>query len=152
MSEINKDSNVSLREITEDTVRDILKLKVATDQEDLVANNAVSIAQAYFAKDAVFRAVYADETPVGFIMWSDQSEKNRYYLWRMMVDENYQRFGFGRVAVEWLIDYSRNKPDINELIVSAVPADNGPIPFYERLGFEATGEVHNGEHVFRLNV
>jgi diamine N-acetyltransferase len=40
---------ITLQEITEDTLKSILDLKVAKDQERFVAPNAVSIAQAHFS-------------------------------------------------------------------------------------------------------
>ena len=63
---ITRDSTVSLREVTADTVRMICRLDVSEEQKHFVAPNAVSIAQAYFEPKAWFRAIYADETPVGF--------------------------------------------------------------------------------------
>ena len=38
------------------------------------------------------------------------------------------------------------------LQVSWVPADGGPEPFYRRLGFEPTGEIHDGEVVAVLTL
>ena len=65
-------TTVSLREIIKKTVRSILDLKVAKGQEKFVASNARSIAEAWF------RAIYVDETPVGFVMISDIPEKAEY--------------------------------------------------------------------------
>ena len=66
---------VSLREVTKDTLQSILDLKVSPDQEQFVATNAKSIAQAHFYESAWFRAIYADDVPVGFVMLSDVPEK-----------------------------------------------------------------------------
>jgi len=50
-------------------VRQIVNLRVDPSQERFVASNGMSISEAYFEGDhAWFRAVYADETPVGFVM------------------------------------------------------------------------------------
>ena len=65
---------VALREVSWETLDDILALKVTDDQRKFVADNARSIAQAHFCGHAWFRAIYADETPVGFIMLDDQPE------------------------------------------------------------------------------
>ena len=52
-------------------LRDVLKLKVTEAQNQFVAPNTVSIAQAHFYPEkAWFRAIYADETAVGFLMIS----------------------------------------------------------------------------------
>ncbi|MFN7569839.1 MAG: hypothetical protein ACK5TK_00070 [Betaproteobacteria bacterium] len=60
--------NVSLREITADTVRQIIALAVAPEQQRFVASYAVSLAQALFTPEAWYRAIYADEEPAGFVM------------------------------------------------------------------------------------
>jgi len=143
---------VSLREITKKTVRTIIDLKVTEGQNNFVAPNAVSIAQAYFEPNAWFRAIYADEEPVGFIMLYDDGDKPEYFLWRLMVAADHQRKGYGRRAVELLIDYVRSRPNAKELLTSFVPKPGGPEPFYRSFGFVDTGEVDNGEVVIRLEL
>ena len=61
---------VQLREITKDTVISIVKLDAGDDRTQ-VAPNAVSIAQAYFQKEAWFRAILAGDELVGFVMLND---------------------------------------------------------------------------------
>ena len=63
---------VSLREIDADTVRAITSLSVGSEQQRFVASNAVSLAEALFSRDAWYRAIYADETPAGFVMIVNQ--------------------------------------------------------------------------------
>ena len=143
---------VSLREVTIETVKMILDLKVAPAQEKFVASNALSIAQAYFIKEAWFRAVYADETPVGFVMLHDDAEKQEYFLWRFMIDVRYQGLGFGRRAIERLIEHVKNRSGATELVVSGVPGEGSPCPFYEKLGFRHTGEERHDERILRLGL
>ena len=104
-------SEISLRKIDGDTVRAICALSVRPDQQKFVAPNAVSIAQAHFSDHAWFRAVYADATPVGFVMLEDQPEKPEYFLWRFMIDARYQGMGFGRRAAALLIEHVRSRPN-----------------------------------------
>jgi len=148
--EPSRESKVTLREVTEDTVRAICRLSVTERQNNFVASNAVSIAQAYFNKFAWFRAVYADEEPVGFIMLYDNAEKPEYFLWRMMTDARYQGMGFGRRAMELLIGYVRTRPGATELITSCVQGDGSPQGFYEKLGFVLTGEKEDEEVLLKL--
>ena len=143
-------SEVTLREITEETLDAILGLQVGEGQRTFVADNARSIAQAHFSPYAWFRAIYADDTPVGFVMLWDDPDKPEYYLWRLMIDARYQGSGFGRWAVELLIRHVRTRPNASELLTSVVQADAGPQGFYERLGFESTGYYEEGEAVMRL--
>ena len=147
---VDRTAAVSLREITEATLVSILKLKVAPEQEKFVASNAVSIAQAHFSKHAWFRAIYADETPVGFVMLHDEPEKPEYYLWRYMIDARYQRMGFGRQALQQLIEHVRTRPNATELLLSYVPQEGGPQPFYESLGFTHTGRIVEEEMEMKI--
>lgn len=153
-AEVTRASVVSLREITEETLRPILRLKVTPEQEKYVASNAVSIAQAYFHRDnAWFRGIYADDTAVGFVMLDDRSTEASYFLWRFMIDAKYQKFGFGKRAIELLIAHVKTRPNATTLGVSCVPKGEGsPCPFYEKMGFVYTGEEDEGELVMKLQL
>ncbi len=144
-------AEVHLREITKDTARTIMNLKVGPGQERFVAPNAVSIAQAYFERDtAWFRAVYFGDEPIGFVMIEDTGGERDYYLWRFMIDARYQRSGHGRKALDLIIAHVRTRPDAKALATSVVPGEGTPGPFYERAGFVYTGDVEDDELVMRL--
>ena len=145
-----EDEDVLLREVTADTVRAICELEVAPEQRGYVAPNAVSIAQAHFSPEAWFRAVYAGEVPVGFVMLSVDTEAERYYLWRFMIASRYQGRGYGRRALDLIVEHVRSLPGAQELVSSFVPGEAGPRDFYLGYGFEETGEIEGGEHVIRL--
>jgi len=146
---VNSESIVTLREITKETLRTVMHLDVIASQKEFVAPNSVSIAQAHFEEKAWFRAIYAGETPVGFIMLYDDPDTPRYFLWRLMIDGRYQGNGFGRSAVELLIEYVRTRPNGTELLVSHVEGEGSPEQFYRKLGFEHTGEIDHGELVMK---
>ena len=142
---------VTLREVTRDTVRKIVALRTTPEQERFVAPNAVSIAQAYFQRDvAWFRAIYEGDEPVGFVMVDDDVAKHQYYLWRFMIDARHQRRGIGRKAIALVLDYVRTRPGATALLTSVVPGEGTPGPFYESLGFAYTGEEEDGELMMRL--
>jgi diamine N-acetyltransferase len=145
---------VSLRTVTRENLRDVLMLNVAPEQARFVASNAVSIAQAHFQPEvAWFRAIYADDTAVGFLMLHDDPDKPEYHLWRFMIDHRYQKLGYGRSALELLLDHVRGRPGAVALTLSYVPGDNGPGAFYERMGFAHTGEAdEDGELLMRIDL
>lgn len=146
-----RDAVISLREVTKDTVRAIVSLKTTQHQETFVSPNAVSISEAYFHRDqAWFRAIYADETPVGFFMLWDDPQKPEYYLWRFMIDARYQRQGYGWRALELIVEHVKTRPNATELTLSYVPEEGGPADFYHRFGFVDTGEIVDGELMSRF--
>ena len=145
---VTKDSIVTLREVTRDNLSVILKLKVKPEQDKCVASNAVSIAQAHFyPEEAWFRAIYADEVPVGFIMCSIEENDEQPYLWRFMIDARYQKLGFGAQAIRSFETYALSLPASKRIKLSCVPGENGPMKFYEKLGYAVTGEMDDDEAV-----
>jgi diamine N-acetyltransferase len=141
---------VTLREITRETVRAVCALDVRPEQRGYVAPNAVSIAQAHFEPSAWFRAVYAGDEPVGFVMLFVDTGKTEYFLWRFMIDAEHQGKGYARRALDLVVDHVRGLPGARELVSSYVPGEHGPRDFYLRYGFVNTGEVDDGENVIRL--
>ena len=158
--ELGPDAVVSLREITAETLFPVIKLSdtLSETQKHMVADNAVSIAQAHFSKYAWFRAIYADETPVGFLMLyigpedaaepaDDKPAEDQpifHFIWRLMVGGPYQGKGYGRRALELLMDQLRAE-GVTRLGVSCHPGDDGPEEFYRRLGFERDGKMYDDE-------
>jgi len=151
LTQDSPDVNVTLREITRDSLRAILDLKVSKKQEQFVAPNAVSIAEAHFSSNAWFRAIYADETPVGFVMLGEVPEKGLHFLWRLMVDERYQGRDYGRKALELVIQHVKTVTSAKELLTSCHEGKGSPKGFYLKMGFVETGEkIDNGEIVMKL--
>ncbi len=145
-------STVTLREVTSENLPDVLKLKVTPQQAGFVSDNATSIAQAHFAEEAWFRAIYAGEVPVGFAMLSDEPAKPEYFLWRFMIGAEHQGRGYGRDALALLVEHVRGRPVATELLTCVVEGEGGPLPFYESFGFVSTGEYDAGELILRYRL
>ena len=147
---------MSLRGITADTVRAITNLSVAESQKGFVAPNAVSLAQALFASEAWYRAIYLADEPVGFVMLEDQSllaappATPTVTVWRFMIDARFQSKGIGRQALLLVIEHVRSKKMFPSLELSYVPGPGCPEPFYLGLGFLHTGKFDGVEVVLSL--
>jgi diamine N-acetyltransferase len=137
---------VSLRPLTESNRQAVEALRVSRRQEQFVSGVADSLQEAAEHPDAhaICWAVYADDTPVGFVMIADEVSGPEYfphYLWKLLIDQRYQRRGFGTATLDLIVDYFRNRPGVELLSTSAGQGEGSPIPFYERYGFERTGEI-----------
>ena len=149
-------SLVTLREITSETVIPVVRLAVAENQKGFVAPNAVSLAQALFAPEAWYRAIYLGDELVGFVMLEDESlrspppEKPGVGVWRFMIDARFQGRGIGRAALLQVIEHVRAKGLFDTLELSYVPGPGCPEPFYLASGFRHTGRVAEGEVVLEL--
>jgi diamine N-acetyltransferase len=149
-------TTVSLREITAQTVRDITRLAVQPEQQQFVASNAVSLAEALFHPEAWYRAIYQGDVPAGFVMLYDESLRPapppapEVGLWRFMVDARFQGQGVGAAALRQVIAHVRGKQRFRELVVSYVPGPGCAERFYLDAGFRHTGKVDDGEVVLVL--
>jgi diamine N-acetyltransferase len=152
MTEQSPGANVSLRKVTGKTVRAICDLNVSESQKGLVSPNAVSIAEAYFTKYAWFRAIYAGNIPVGFVMLHEDPKRGAYGLWRFMIDARYQGRGYGRKALDLVIERVKKRPKAKSLTLHVVRAERGAEELYKRYGFEFTGKIEEGQHVMRLRL
>ncbi|PZC52488.1 MULTISPECIES: N-acetyltransferase [unclassified Mesotoga] len=144
---------VRFEEITEETVLDAIRLSgtLLEGQERAVASNAVSIAQAHFAKNAWFRAIYAGDEMVGFIMLDftpDPRMKDVKHasIWRFMIGGKYQKMGYGRDAILLLIEYLKAQ-GYEKLFISCAVSDPSPLKLYLKLGFVDTGEWDDDEKI-----
>lgn len=147
---------VFLKQVTRETVRAVCKLD-AGDGATQVAPNAVSMAEASFYDGAWFRAIYEDDTLVGFVMLYDptlaeEPEEPDFFLWRLMIDKAHQRKGLGHAAVNLLLDHVRTRPGAKRLLVSHMSKADALGRFYGSLGFVYTGAEEEGEKVMALDL
>ncbi len=105
-----------------------------------------------------YRAVYAAEEPVGFVMlsWNVTPEPPRivgpWFLWKLLIDDRRQRRGYGREAVRLVAAIVRAN-GATELLTSCVRGEDGPEGFYRRLNFVPAGALdENGEVILALQV
>jgi diamine N-acetyltransferase len=149
---------VTFAEITDANREAILALRVAPEQQRFVGSVRAALADAaeYPQAKPWYRAVYAGDEPVGFVMvsWNVQPQPPQiigpWFLWKLLIDERHQRRGFGPQVVHEIAELVR-ADGATELLTSYVPEDGGPAGFYQRLGFVPTGEFDdNGEVIVRL--
>jgi len=148
---------IYLREITEDNVESVLALRTTPAQERFVSTVRDSLVEAadHPEGNPWFRAVYADERPVGFVMLSWDVEpqppeiNGPWFLWKLLIDHRYQGKGYGKEVVRQVVEVVRGQ-GATELLTSFVPGEGGPSGFYARLGFAPTGALDpDGEIILR---
>jgi diamine N-acetyltransferase len=149
---------ITLREVTDANRGSVLALRAAPGQDAYVASVEASFQDAEETPEGNpwYRAIYAGDQPVGFVMLSwDVTPApgilGPWFLWRLLIDERHQRRGYGREALRQIVEIIRAE-GATELLTSYVPGDGGPWPFYERLGFSPTGQIEEDEIVIRLSL
>lgn len=149
---VSRNSEISFRRISASTVEDVCDLSetLSDEQRSMVADNGTSIAAAHFSENAWFRAIYADDTLVGFIMLhigadhDDGIDCPGVFLWRFMIAAPFQGFGFGRQSIE-LLKRDQKLKGYDEIYTSYGTGAGSPEGFYTLLGFEKTGDSYGDE-------
>ena len=166
LKEVN--NMLRIEKINGKNVWEILKLRVSESQKEFVAANDVSIIEAYTTITANGFAfpfgIYDGKTPVGFMMigydsadyWEDTPDiaRENYSLWRLMIDENYQKKGFGREAVALGLDFIKSFPcgKSEYCWLSYEPENEVARQLYRSFGFIETGDMVGGEIIAVLKL
>jgi len=141
---------ITLREITTENFKECVNLTVTESQKNFVAPNVYSIAQSKIYPTNNTFAVYSGDEMVGFVMFGLDTDDNRFYLGRLMIDEKHQGRGFGRAATLEVIERLKQTEDCTEIYLSFVPENENAEKLYKSVGFERTGEISDGEIVMRF--
>ena len=159
---------LKLEKINGKNVWEILKLHVSEEQKSFVAGNDISIIEAYTTITGNGYAfpfgIYEEDTPIGFLMigfdtddyWEDAPAiaKGNYNLWRLMIDKDYQKKGYGREAVRLALEYIKTFPcgEAQYCWLSYEPENVVAGRLYRSFGFVETGELDGEELIAVLRL
>lgn len=145
---------INFRKITEENFKAIIDMKRPSD-EHFVASNAYSLAQAWLYRDAndVYPfAIYHDNEVVGFMMLDEDLEEKCLIIWRIMFPEENEGKGYGTEAIKLVVHLAKESKKYDYMILDCAPDNKRARYIYEKIGFRDTGEVENGENIFRLDL
>jgi diamine N-acetyltransferase len=146
---------VKLKKVTADNWEAVVELELRGSQEDLVASNLYSVAEAQFDPDARPRAIYAGKRVVGFLMYDVQKTKGKAQeasIYRFMVDRRHQGKGYGRAALSKALEEIRAIPGVNRISIRYMPKNPVAKPFYASFGFVEVGRDRDGEVIAVLKL
>lgn len=145
---------VNFRNITEENFDAVINMK-RPEGENLVAPNAVSLAQAWLYRDDedVFPfAIYDDDIPVGFMLLEEEMEEKQLDLWRVMLSPEYEGKGLGTAAVKLLIQYAKDAGRYRCISLLCAPSNANARHIYDKLGFRPTGNICYGDVEMKLEL
>ncbi|MGH0429793.1 GNAT family N-acetyltransferase [Bacillus hominis] len=151
--------NVQLKVVTRENWEDALKLQVRENQIKFVPAVAVSLAKVYIKPDGenveyIPFAIYDGDLIVGFIMHAFVREtSNMYWINGFIIDQRQQGNGYGKAALQEIINLIKNRFKECKEIRLTVHKDNiSAKKLYECYGFQPLGQEYDGEQVYRLLV
>ena len=148
---------VELKAITKDNVWKVCLLSKTLEDKHrrMVADNSFSLAEAYVNEDAEPRAIYNDDTLIGFIMITYGENRDDSYdmpdLWRFMIAKEFQGKGYGKIALKIVFEEVKEK-GYKVLYTSSGLGEGSPLEFYKNLGFTDTGVVEDNELSLKIDL
>lgn len=140
-------SPVKLVPVTAANFRAVIKLELEPDQRSFVATNVYSIAQSKVEPWWETFAVEAGGELVGFVMFGLDPEDSVHWICRLMIDQHFQRRGFGRAVMQQVLADLDSRNGCDEIRISFAPENHNARALYESLGFEDPNLMVDGEVV-----
>jgi diamine N-acetyltransferase len=149
-----------LRGLDADNWRECVELRVDQGQENYVGSNLLCIAESAVERHWTIDAIYSAEEVVGMVVYGLVDGDTRsvprsivgggtYVVHHFMIDYRHQGKGYGREALQLLVERLLSRPDCRELKLRHSPG-NPAAELYKALGFRYTGEQWGGEPVMVL--
>ena len=145
---------ISLKPVTIENWYTCTKLKVKEEQLNVFPAPVVYwIAESKYVEEFELRAIYWEHDIVGFILFCNKPDKDgNYWIPALMVDEKHQGKGFGKKAMEKLIEFMSSS-NCKRLMIGHRPDNHIAGELYESLGFsKLSEEVIDGETIRLLQL
>ncbi|MEQ7052032.1 GNAT family N-acetyltransferase [Paenibacillus alvei] len=137
---------ITLKNIDQDNWEESINLRPSEEQSKFIASNLYSIAEVQFLPGFVAQAIYEDEQMIGFTMYGLDADDGNYWIYRFMIDEKHQSRGYGKQALQLLMDELRSKEDRTEVVfISYNPENERAKRLYASVGFVEQGLADWGE-------
>ena len=130
--------DIALKEITKDNFEEVGELHIPDEQQRHLSKNIWSIAESKFFSTHNARAIYCNDTIVGFIMWVEITDVKS-CIWRFMVAHEHQKKGIGRVALEQAILEMKNRENLETIEICYGPKNTIAKNLYFSCGFKEVG-------------
>ncbi|MFF2875012.1 GNAT family N-acetyltransferase [Gottfriedia sp. NPDC057991] len=145
--------NVELVELNAENWYECCLLEVSEDQKSHIESNAISIAQSKFESSLEPYAIHFEGKAVGFLMFNTTEEElDGYWIYRIMVDKNFQQKGLGKIATQLMIDEMSKLPNAKRIVVGYHPENLGAHNLYSSLGFIDHGDRFGKEMAVVLDI
>ena len=157
--------DIHLEKITFLNWHDVEELRVTREQKCFLPDNVTSLAYAGIVREAGFHVftfgIYKGEKPIGFAMIGydipyepddDLNEiyrftRSSYFIWRFMIDRRYQGRGYGREAMQLILDFIKTGPcrEAEYAWLCYDPENTAARKLYASFGFEEIADAYNEE-------
>ncbi|MFE4240150.1 GNAT family N-acetyltransferase [Peribacillus butanolivorans] len=135
---------ITINEVTNENVNDILKLEINTKQKSFIETTEQCLEEAMECKYYKPVGLYSDNSLVGFAMYGffpEEGENGRVWLDRFLIDARYQGLGLGSIMLKALIQRLTKEYNCNEIYLSVIEDNQAALHLYKKFNFTFNGEL-----------
>ena len=128
---------IELKDVTKINWIDCISLSLHPEQEEYLASNVASIAESKFEPNNQLRAIYKQDQIIGFLAFcveDDPPDPEVYWIFRFMIDKNFQGQGYGKKALILVIEEIK-KLGAKRIKTMHKPKNKIAGKLYQNLGF-----------------
>ena len=137
---------MEFKEITKDNWQECIALW--TDEDQYIASNVYSIAEAQFYPKAHSKGIYVDNVMIGYTMYGeDEEDSDLFFIDRFMIGKEFRRRGFGVAAILNIVAIGREK-GFPKIETSTDRNNKNMQAMLAKAGFRTVGEIRDDEVVY----
>lgn len=146
-------SNINFRNIDKSNEESVRKIELKGEQESFIETVDECLKEASMYSEWNPVAIYNDDTIIGFAMYGSFGPNKDTWIDRILIDKKYQGNGYGRIAMNKLIDIVLEKYKVNTIYLSIIPGNKAAYNLYKSIGFKYMNEKdENGELLFKYEI
>lgn len=138
---------VNLQPVTKANWIACIDLTLHPQQQNNLASNVETIAESKFEPDSILRAICLGDRIIGMLAYCTEDEPpdpEVYWLFRLMVDKNFQGKGYGTQALDLAIK-EMVQLGAKKIYISHKPQNEVASKLYQKLGFKYIGTLDDGD-------
>ena len=133
-------NEVRIVELNSENWYECCELELDEIQKEYLEPNSVSIAQSKFEPTLKTFSIQLDNKTVGFLMFNTiEEELGGLWIYRIMVDKNYQKRGIGKIASMQMINEMTKIPNVKRIVAGYHPDNLDSHKLWASLGFKDMG-------------
>jgi diamine N-acetyltransferase len=144
---------VMFKEISEENYSEVINLEINDFQKAFVGGIADAIEESKKHEGFFPLVIYDDEIIIGFLMYNNYPESitnDKYWIRVIIIDRKYQKKGYGKIAMEKIIDEIKKDKKHNKINLCVERDNKIALNLYKKLGFIFDGRIFGNQPVMEL--
>lgn len=141
--------NTKMVRINKRNLWNALSIKVEPEQHEYVLEAKSSIAMCLVHKNYQAFVEMEGDRAVGLLILDIDKKKNHFYIDIVQIDRRYQGRGYGKIMMEWAVDYLRNQ-GVKELEIGVNRFNIAAQKLYRSVGFDIKAIYEDGMTMYAV--